>query len=281
MDTFSDQTQWQEVTNSKPASSETTSNGLRYRIEGTGAAEVVLIHELGGGLASWDGVAAELERSVRLVRYDQRGQGKSQVTQSAFTVADQAEDLRALLHDIGFAKPVWLVAAAAGASIAVAFATKCAARVKGIVFCGPALDVDPARRGYLIERAQLARQQGMEAIVEMTLANSWPSALRQDADVFNAYRRRFVGQNAEGYAFASEALSGIELSAALEALACPCLFLAGEQDLQRPPQRVATHARSARNASFAVVPLAGHLMAVQRPRDVAARIASFIAENDR
>jgi 3-oxoadipate enol-lactonase len=280
LDTFSNQIELRDATDSKRAWHEGSFDGLCYRVDGAGARRLALIHELGGSMASWDAVTRRLAADAHVMRYDQRGQGRSALAQTPYSLHDQVADLHALLDAMGANEPLWLVAAAAGATIAVSFAANHRERVKGLVLCGPALDIDPARRHYLLERAQSARQQGMQSIVDVTLANSWPAPLRIDTHAFDTYRDRFLAQDANGYAHASEALSEIELSSALASLDCPCLFLAGESDLQRPPHRVAMQAKRVAGASFAVVPWAGHLMAVQQPDEVAARIEEFIAENE-
>lgn len=255
--------------------------GLRHQTAGAGAAVAVLIHELGGSLESWDGVAGALATrlagTARLVRYDQRGQGRSAPVREGYLLADQADDLHALLGALGLSHPVWLIGAAAGAAVAVSYAAEHPQRVAGIVLCAPALEVDAARGRYLRERGELAVRDGMRAVVDVTMDNSWPARIRVDAGAFEAYRARFLDQDPHGYAHASAALAEIDLQDSLRALHCPCLFLAGEFDLQRPPARVATQAALVAHASFEVVPEAGHLMAVQQPAAVAARIAAFMA----
>jgi 3-oxoadipate enol-lactonase len=257
---------------------------LRYQscqtAAGTGAPAAVLIHELGGSLESWDSVApalaAALPGPMRWIRYDQRGQGRSARVRAGYTLADQADDLHALLAALGVSQPVWLIAAAAGAAIAVRYAALHPQRVAGLVLCAPALDIDAARRRYLLERGDMAVRDGMQAVVEGTMDNSWPPRIRTDMRAFDAYRSRFLAQDSQGYAWASAALSEIDLREDLGALRCPCLFLAGEHDLQRPPARVAEQAALAAHARFEVVPEAGHLMAVQQPAQVAAQIVAFM-----
>jgi 3-oxoadipate enol-lactonase len=267
-------------TDSQAASLDDIHGGLRYRVEGAGPTHVVLIHELGGCLESWDQIAERLASSLRVLRYDQRGQGAALPVREPYTLVDQVDDLSQLLEAIGLPDRYWLVAAAAGAAVAVDFATRYPHSVAGIVMCAPALDVDRARLHYLLERAEVAVREGMAAIAGTTLGNSWPAHLRDgNQAAFDAYHARFVASDAIGYAYANRALSGIELSPALESLACPCLFLAGEFDVLRPPERVAAQARRVRGAAFDVVGSAGHLLAVQQPATVAARIAAFIAEH--
>jgi 3-oxoadipate enol-lactonase len=85
-----------------------------------------------------------------------------------------------------------------------------------------------------------------------------------------------LASDPRGYALASCALGDIDLAQSLAALRCPCLVLAGEHDVMRPPAGVAAQAARVAHAVFDTVP-AGHLMAVQRPAEVAARVAAFLA----
>src|SRR5690348_7818236 len=52
-------------------------NGIsvHYRTAGERGPVVVLMHEMGGSLDSWDGVVPGLAERFRVLRYDQRGQG--------------------------------------------------------------------------------------------------------------------------------------------------------------------------------------------------------------
>ena len=48
---------------------------LHYEMAGARGPAVVLMHELGGTLNSWDAVAPRLAARYRVLRYDQRGSG--------------------------------------------------------------------------------------------------------------------------------------------------------------------------------------------------------------
>ena len=52
--------------------------GLRYELSGAGEKTLVLVHEMGGTLESWDEVVPRLTASRRVLRYDTRGAGMSQ-----------------------------------------------------------------------------------------------------------------------------------------------------------------------------------------------------------
>ena len=51
---------------------------LRYELSGGGAQTLVLVHELGGMLESWDAVLPALRQKYGVLRYDQGGFGLSE-----------------------------------------------------------------------------------------------------------------------------------------------------------------------------------------------------------
>jgi len=57
---------------------EVNGTALRYDLTGSGASTLVLIHEMGGTLESWDMVLPMLSAKRRILRYDTRGAGLSQ-----------------------------------------------------------------------------------------------------------------------------------------------------------------------------------------------------------
>jgi 3-oxoadipate enol-lactonase len=253
---------------------------LRYAEAGAGPVALVLIHELGGGVASWAGVLDELDPSWRWLAYDQRGHGESEKVRETFGLADQVDDLERLLDARAVALPRWLIAAAAGAAIAVEYALRHPRQVSGIVLCAPALGADRDRRAALRQRADVAARSGMRAIVDPALARSWPPALRDDTPALERhrdYRARMLANDPVSYALAARALGDVDFGDRLRSLTCPCLILAGTHDLQRPAEGLAAVAREIPGATFETVDL-GHLMAVQDPARVAARIAAFVRQ---
>ena len=55
---------------------------LRYTVDGDTGPSVILIHELGGSLDSWDGVVARLKDQCHILRYDLRGAGQGYDSES-------------------------------------------------------------------------------------------------------------------------------------------------------------------------------------------------------
>ena len=71
-------------------------NGISIHFElGGKGPSVVLLHEMGGTLDSWDGIFPALSERFRMLRYDQRGSGLSEKVRQPITTDILVEDLEA------------------------------------------------------------------------------------------------------------------------------------------------------------------------------------------
>ena len=116
--------------------------GIRYELSGRRGRSVVLVHELGGSLESWDQVVPMLEPTLHVLRYDQRGAGLSEKVRAPFTAADQARDLEALLETADLTPPVDIAGVAAGAVVAVALAARRPDLARSLVLTSPSIGID-------------------------------------------------------------------------------------------------------------------------------------------
>src|SRR5215469_11379696 len=124
---------------------------LRYEVSGSGERAIVLIHEMGGTLESWDGAAPLLARQRRVLRYDTRGAGLSQKARGALAIDTMTADLIALMDAAGIAKAA-LAGVAVGGAIALNTALRHPARVSAVVATSPAIAIAAERRAALLAR---------------------------------------------------------------------------------------------------------------------------------
>src|SRR3954464_8647449 len=80
---------------------EVNGTALRYETSGSGSSTLVLIHEMGGTLESWDFVAPLFAASSGVLRYDTRGAGLSQKVRGALAIDTMTDDLVALMDALG------------------------------------------------------------------------------------------------------------------------------------------------------------------------------------
>lgn len=247
---------------------------LNYEVAGDGEQWLVLLHEIGGTLQSWSAVAPELSRRFRVLRYDQRGAGNSDKIRGDFSIETHIDDLHALLAALRARGPYHLAGGAIGSAIAVRYAARFPESVHTLVLACPAMGVSAERRQYLHARAAKVEAEGIGAVVDSSLANSYPPQLRRDAKVFADYRACFLANDAASYAAINRAFAKFDAGDDLAAIRCPTLVLAGAHDLLRPPQAVRDTAARIAGARHAVLD-SGHIMPVQAPQDLLAAMNAF------
>lgn len=252
---------------------------LRFALTGTGARSLVLFHGLTGSIEIWDRVVPALEAQCRILRADQRGAGLSEKVRAAYGIDDLVEDAIGVIAATGLPPPYVLCGHATGAAIAVATADRLRDRIAGLVLCAPALGATPERAKLLLARSEIAVRDGMRAIIDDALSKSYPPDMIRDQTVYDAYRARVLAVDPICYAAANRVLATVDLSSALSRIAAPCLLVAGQHDLMRPPDVVAEAARRIAHARTVLID-SGHIMPLQAPGALAIAISQFIAQLD-
>ena len=253
---------------------EVNGTALRYDLDGNGLSTLVLIHEMGGTLESWDLVAPLLSGKRRILRYDTRGAGLSQKVRGMLTIDAMVDDLVALLDALGIAGKVALAGIAVGGAIALHVAVRFPQRIAAAVVSSPAIGVAPDRRPALLTRVEKMEREGLQAAID-TLDLGYPPELRSDAQLFAAFRARWLGGDPISYGAIYRMLAGMDLQPELARITCPVLVIAGTLDRTRPPTLVEPVARSIPGARYTVMET-GHYAPIQTPELYARVIGEFL-----
>ncbi|MGH6674549.1 MAG: alpha/beta fold hydrolase [Xanthobacteraceae bacterium] len=253
---------------------DTNGVSLHYELTGAHGPAVVLLHELGGTLHSWDAVAPRLASRRQVLRYDQRGSGVSEKVRHEFTNDTLVDDFEALARAVHLDPPYHFVTVAAAATQALRFLEKHADQVGSLVLCNPAPGVDPSRAAALDERAAFAVREGMRAALPTTLAVSYPQTLGEKS-AYEAYRGRYLGNDPVGFGFGFRALARTNMLHMLPQVRCPTMVVAGRHDTVRPHAGTAELAKKIPGARFELIE-AGHFMPTQGPEPLAALLEDFL-----
>ncbi len=254
---------------------EVNGTALRYEVTGGGPATLVLVHEMGGTLDSWDHVLPALAAHRRVVTFDTRGAGQSEKLSATPTMALMADDIAALLAALGIAGKVAIAGCAVGGGIAMTFALRHEAATAALIAMGPATGIPPERRAATLARAEATQKSGMAAVVEESFANSYPPEVRHNSEHYRAFRARWIANDPHSYAAIYRMLVETNLAPDYGKIACPALLLAGIHDKLRPPALVEPIAHAIPGATFQALD-SGHFMAVQTPALVADAINGFL-----
>jgi 3-oxoadipate enol-lactonase len=215
---------------------------LRYELSGKGDRTLVLVHEMGGSLESWDDVSPRFAESRRVLRYDTRGAGMSQKVRGQLGIDTMTDDITALLDALGIAGKVALAGVAVGGAIALHFA---------------------------------ARYPGRTSAVADSMLNGYAPELRGDIKRFEQYRARWLGNDPASYATIWRMLAGMDMQGELTRLRLPVLVIGGSLDRVRPPALAKAVANAIPGARYIEVPT-GHYMAVQTPDLISDCIDEFL-----
>src|SRR6201991_3527969 len=129
---------------------ELNGTALRYELTGRGPSTLVLIHEMGGTLESWDLVLPLLSRGRKILRYDTRGAGLSQKIRGPLSIDTMADDLVALMDKVGVTGKVTVAGVAVGGAIALHMAVRHAGRVAAVVASSPAVSIAVDKQAALL-----------------------------------------------------------------------------------------------------------------------------------
>jgi 3-oxoadipate enol-lactonase len=249
---------------------------IHYELACVRGPSVVLLHELGGTLNSWDAVAPRLAKRFRVLRYDQRGSGLSEKVRQDFTNDMLVADFEALAKQVGLAPPYHFVTVAAAATQALRFLEMHPDQLGALVLCNPAPGVDPSRAAVLDERAAFAAREGMRASLPTTLAVSYPPTLGERA-AYEAYLGRYLANDPVCFGFGFRALARTNMLHMLPQIRCPTMVVAGKHDTVRPHAGTAELAKKVPGARFELIE-AGHFMPTQGPQPLLALLEDFLPQ---
>ena len=250
---------------------------LAYRVDGPShdAPVVVLLHSLGTDLRIWESQAGPLAEHFRVVRFDCRGHGASDVGTVPVTVERFGRDVLALLDHLGIAR-AHLCGISLGGLTALWVAVHFPERVDRLVLANTGARVGSAERWDT--RAEAVKRGGMSAIRDAVLARWVGQEFRAaHPDVARTLAEMFDGTLAAGYVAACRALRDADLRAEAPAVRAPTLIVAGEKDESTPPALSDALHAAIPGSALVVLPDAAHLTNVERPDEFTAIVTRFLS----
>lgn len=248
---------------------------LRVRIEGPSKAPAILLsHALGTGLEMWDPVAATLAERYRVIRYDSRGHGGSDAPGGRYALADIGGDALVVLNALG-CETATIVGLSMGGMAAMWIGLQASERVTALVLANTTAYI-PAKE-MLAANIVRARDGGMPTIAQQTLARWFGPSFRADRpEDLAAYEARMGGMAVDGYAGSSAILEDIDLRERLAHISAPTLVIAGAEDASPAIEGGRAMAAAISGAQFALLPMAGHLSAIENPASFEAAVTAFL-----
>ena len=251
---------------------------IHYRVEGPNdLPAIAFINSLGTDYRIWDEVALPLKDRFRIVRYDKRGHGLSDVPPPPYLMAEHAADLEALLDHLGIRGSI-LCGISIGGMIAQSIATTRPDLVRGLILCDTGPKIGP--QDLWETRIRQIEAGGIAPLVS-SIVDRWFSRSFHEkrSEEVRGWSNMLCRTPAEGYVGSCGALIHADLTAQARAIRVPTLCVCGSEDRSTPPELVRSLADLIPNARFQIVEVAGHLPCIEKPRELTALITQFIEEN--
>ena len=233
---------------------------LNYVETGSADAPVVLLgSSLGADQGMWAPQVEVLAKRFRVIAFDHRGHGGSDVPDGPYTIEDLGGDVVELLDKLEVEQASY-VGISLGGAVGLWLAQNAPDRFHRFVAICPPSNLAANPQPWT-ERAAQVRADGTQAIVEATLGRWFLPEFKDTEPI----RDMLLNCPAEGYAACCEALSNLDLLPGLSTITAPVLLITTDSDTSVPPETVVPLASQIPGAHLEVIENAAHLVTYSHP----------------
>lgn len=250
---------------------------LRYRAEGdrADAPWIVLGNSLLTDLSVWGAQAECLAQRYRVLRYDQRGHGRSTASGEALTFDILGSDLLALLDALDIAACSY-VGLSMGVPTGLSALRSDAGRFECLVFVDGMAKTAAAGAEVWEERIAFARAEGMAQMAEATVQR-WLRPQNAAGERGQTLRAMIAGTPLDGFVQCARALQAYDYLDQVAQIGCPLLAIAGAADGAMPDTMQATFGAVAAQPVVAIAN-AGHIPNFEQPAAFNEVLLAFLAQ---
>jgi 3-oxoadipate enol-lactonase len=256
-------------------------NLVQYTMEGPEEGSVVMLsHSLATNLTMWEPQARVLASRYRVLRYDTRGHGGSGSPAPPYSLKELAQDGVSILDALGIER-VHFVGLSMGGMIGQTLALQRPERLLSLTLCDTSSRVPPEAGPLWEERIRIAREEGMDPLVEPTIERWFTPPFRTGGtDVVDSVRRMIRSTPPPGYIGCCHAVAALDLTDEIGAIDLPTLVVVGEQDPGTPVEAARTIHERIAGSELAVIPSASHLSNLEQPEKFNRLITTFLGRVD-
>ncbi|WP_280422226.1 alpha/beta fold hydrolase [Nocardia carnea] len=236
---------------------------------------VLLAHSLFFDHTMFDQLVALLnEAGYQAITFDQPGQagsGDATPDQLALDVV-AAITARLIGHlDIG---PIHFVGNSQGGMVGARLAARRPELLRSLVALGASIETEYKVAEYAPLAEHLKQFGGKHRVNEILAIMFGEDSLARGGSLIDTWSRHIsmlpprIGLATEGVIYRGSVAEELELKRELGGLAVPVLAIAGEQDIAYPPKISGMNFAQATGGRTAVIPGAGHSVALERPDEV-------------
>ncbi len=248
---------------------------MRARIDGPddpAAPTMVFANALGTDLHIWDSVVSLLPDRLRIVRYDMRGHGASDVPPPPYTMGTLISDAAAVC-DAAQVRDSIFVGLSVGGMVAQGLAVKRPDIMRAMVLSNTAAKI--GNPPFWEDRIATVRKHGMTQVADGTMQR-WFGRSFYATPAMRPWYDMLIATQVEGYTGVCAAISGTDFFTSTSGLRLPTLGIAGTEDGSTPPDLVRETTDLIPGSQFQLIRRAGHLPCVENPAAYAEVLNDFL-----
>ena len=250
---------------------------LNTKVDGSEDAPwLILSNSLGANLSMWDPQIDFLTKTYRVLRYDTRGHGQSDVPAGPYTFDDLVGDVVGLM-DAKSIETAAFMGLSMGGMTGLGLSLNHADRISRVVCADGRADAPPPFVAMWDQRMAAVADGGLEAIADGTLGTWLTETWRQaHPEQTAAVRDMVTATNPDGYIACCKALQKLDYLKSLGAAKAPILYVGGSHDVGAPPEVMTAMADATPGGQFVEIPDAAHVANINAPEAYNAAVARFL-----
>jgi 3-oxoadipate enol-lactonase len=210
-------------------------DGLRfnYRIDGEGP-PLILSNSLGTNLSMWDAQMPVLTKRFKVVRYDKRGHGQTELSKIPFGFDRLGRDVVALMDSLKIPRACYC-GLSMGGMTGMWLGANAPERFEKLMLCNTSPQMPPPELWNT--RIEAATTKGMPALVEAVLGRWFTAGFRERSpELVEPVRQQLLSTPGAGYAAACGAIRDMDHREIVKRIPVPTLVIAGTHDPSTPPE---------------------------------------------
>jgi 3-oxoadipate enol-lactonase len=254
---------------------------LNYRIDGPeGAPWVTMSNSLATTHRMWDPQMDAFTKRYRVLRYDKRGHGETEVAPGPYSFELLADDVLALLDALSITQ-THFVGLSMGGMTGMTMALRKPNVLRTLVLCDTTSKDPLGDPALWQQRIDAVRAGGsMEPLVENTLARFLtPPTVKTRPTLADAVRDMARNTPVDGYIACCQAIAQLNLTDRLPAITIPTLVVVGADDVATTVDMARTIHQRIAGSELVILKNAGHLSNLEQAEAFNRAVLDFLGRH--
>lgn len=235
---------------------------------------VMLCNGIMSNFSMWDQQIPALTDRYRVLRFDNRGHGGTQLTPPPYSMETLVADACNLLDALGIDQ-VHFVGASLGGMVGQLFAIKYPDRLQSLAFLGTLSVMGPD--DLWNNRFAAARADGLVALMPAMMERWFTPEFRQcHADIVSDVVGNVTATAVDGYIGCGAAIRDMDQTDILKNIKAPTLVMASDEDPGVPLSETAMIHEAIPGAEKVIIEGARHLFGIEKPEETNRALREFL-----